>query len=40
MLFRSRVTDFASEIALGRGPGEHPEVIFKVGRKYAKVLAS
>jgi tyrosyl-tRNA synthetase len=33
-----RVTDFASEIALGRGAGEQTEVVFKVGRKYARVL--
>ncbi len=35
-----RVTDFASDIALGPGAGEQVEVIFKVGRKYAKVVAA
>lgn len=33
-----RVTDMGSEIAVGSGPGAQPEVVFKVGRKYARVV--
>jgi tyrosyl-tRNA synthetase len=33
-----RVTDIATEIALGKGPGEQSEALFKVGRKYARVV--
>ncbi len=33
-----RTTEFGAEIALGQGPGELSEVVFKVGRKYAKVI--
>ena len=35
-----RVTDFAAEIVLGSGAGGVPEVVFKVGRKYARVVAA
>lgn len=36
-----RVTDFGAEIVLGEGAhGGQPEVLFKVGRKYARVVAS
>jgi tyrosyl-tRNA synthetase len=33
-----RVTDTSAEIAVGTGPGAQPEVVFKVGRKYARVV--
>ena len=33
-----RVMDIATEIVVGRGPGEQVEVLFKVGRKYARVV--
>jgi tyrosyl-tRNA synthetase len=35
-----RVTDTAQEVVLGRGPGAQQEVVFKVGRKYARVVAA
>jgi hypothetical protein len=33
-----RVTDLAAEIELGGGPQGLREVVFKVGRKYARVI--
>ncbi|MGH2976249.1 MAG: tyrosine--tRNA ligase [Solirubrobacterales bacterium] len=35
-----RIMDFGAEIAVGRGPGEQAELVIKVGRKYAKLVAS
>jgi tyrosyl-tRNA synthetase len=35
-----RVTDFALEIEIGSNPPGIPEVVFKVGRKYARVVAA
>ena len=33
-----RVTDIGEEISVGVGAGERAEVVFKVGRKYARVV--
>jgi len=35
-----RITDLAAEIRVGTGSGAHSEVVFKVGRKYAKVVVA
>ena len=35
-----RVTNFGAEIVLGKGAHGQTEVVFKVGRKYARVVAS
>lgn len=35
-----RVTDTAHEVVVGSGPGAEREVVFKVGRKYARVVAA
>ena len=35
-----RVTDIGTEVLLGPGPGGQTEVVFKVGRKYARVVAA
>ena len=33
-----RVTDMGLEVSVGSGPGAESEVVFKVGRKYARVI--
>ena len=34
-----RVTDIGAEIEIGKGPGALAEAVFKVGRKFAKVIS-
>jgi tyrosyl-tRNA synthetase len=34
-----RVTDVAQEIRIGSGPGAHTELVVKVGRKIARIVA-